>query len=151
SSRLPSGHSGSISSAASVAWYPSVPRRESASWRGRTCPGLPRSLRAATRGEKRCWGGGWKKSPERVRGDFPLSRFQSSICLRVALPVLTGAIALYAGFLYFTPEGCARLVRAVGYWWMFALLGAAVATFAWCVRSSDGWHQFAGRVWPGRA
>jgi hypothetical protein len=69
----------------------------------------------------------------------------------VALPVMAGAVALYGGFMYFTPEGCARLVRAVGYWWMFGLLTAAVAAAIWCIRTSDGWRAFGSRVWPGRS
>lgn len=79
-----------------------------------------------------------------------MSRLRSSVFTEMMLPVVTGAMALHAGFLYFTPEGCARLVRAIGYWWMFALVAAGIAALIWCIRSNGGMRTSWSRVWPGR-
>lgn len=61
-----------------------------------------------------------------------------------------GLVAVYAGFVRFSPAACEELVRYCGYWWMFALVALlGVAVFRTVVEEG-GWRSVAARAWPGR-
>lgn len=67
----------------------------------------------------------------------------------LAIVGAAGLIAVYAGFVRFSPAACEELVRYCGYWWMaalVALLGVAVFRTA---AEEGGWRRVAARAWPG--
>lgn len=79
----------------------------------------------------------------------PAPRFSPQLRSLVVIAA-AGAVALYAGFLHFSPKDCERLVRTWGYGWMFAVVIGFVAAFTATVLESGGWRNFAVRIWPGR-
>lgn len=78
--------------------------------------------------------------------------FESRAAARIkSLAIVGGAglVAVYAGFLRFSPEACDELVRHCGYGWMFVLVAlAGVAVFR-AVAEDGGWRSVATRAWPG--
>lgn len=72
-----------------------------------------------------------------------------SVLPRVALLLGCCLLAVFVGFIWFTPEQCALLVGATGYWWALAVVGGTFGALGWCVRET-GWPAFWQKIWPGR-
>lgn len=60
-----------------------------------------------------------------------------------------GLVAVYAGFVRFSPAECEELVRHCGYGWMFVLVALAGVAVARVVAEDGGWRSLAARAWPG--